>query len=76
MVMAGAGGVNHEELCNLATQHFGKIGHTYDAEIPLELNCRYTGKVSVLIKIRGSHEKVWGVDLYARIYGNTITFFN
>merc|ERR1711990_526234 len=43
MVMAGAGGINHEELCDLTTKHFGKIGHTYDAEIPLDLNCRYTG---------------------------------
>jgi hypothetical protein len=45
MVMAGAGGVNHQELCDLTTKHFGKITHTYDAEIPLDLNCRYTGKV-------------------------------
>merc|ERR1711863_108636 len=43
MVMAEAGGINHEELCDLTTKHFGKIGHTYDAEIPLDLNCRYTG---------------------------------
>lgn len=43
MVMAGAGGINHEELCDLTTKHFGKIGHTYDAEIPLDINCRYTG---------------------------------
>ena len=44
MVLAGAGGVNHEELCQLATQHFGKLGHTYDAEIPIDLPCRYTGR--------------------------------
>jgi len=43
MVMAGAGGVNHQELCDLTSKHFGKIGHTYDAEIPKDLNCRYTG---------------------------------
>ena len=43
MVMAGAGGVSHQELCDLTSKHFGKIGHTYDAEIPLDLNCRYTG---------------------------------
>jgi len=43
MVLAGAGGVNHEELCNLADKHFGKIGTTYDAEIPIEGPCRYTG---------------------------------
>merc|ERR1712038_1074455 len=28
MVMAGAGGVNHQELCDLTSKHFGKIGHT------------------------------------------------
>lgn len=44
MVMAGAGGVNHGELCKLTEKHFGSIGMTYDAEVPLELTCRYTGK--------------------------------
>ena len=48
MVMAGAGGINHEELCDLTTKHFGKIGHTYDAEIPLDLNCRYTGMLIIV----------------------------
>jgi len=43
MVLAGAGGVNHEELCQLATKHFGKITDTYEAEVPLDLKCRYTG---------------------------------
>eukprot|EP00095_Tigriopus_kingsejongensis_P006311 maker-scaffold61_size441589-snap-gene-3.31 protein:Tk06311 transcript:maker-scaffold61_size441589-snap-gene-3.31-mRNA-1 annotation:"mitochondrial-processing peptidase subunit beta-like isoform 2" len=43
MVMAGAGGVNHEDLCKLSTEHFGKIGKDYKAEIPLDLHCRYTG---------------------------------
>ena len=47
MVMAGAGGVNHQELCDLTSKHFGKIGHTYDNEIPIDLNCRYTGIVQV-----------------------------
>ena len=41
MVLAGAGGVNHDELCKLADQHFGKIGATYDADIPIDAPCRY-----------------------------------
>ena len=48
MVMAGAGGVNHQELCDLTSKHFGKIGHTYDAEIPKDLHCRYTGNILYL----------------------------
>ena len=44
MVLAGAGGVNHEDLCDLATKHFGKITDKYDREVPLDLNCRYTGR--------------------------------
>ena len=44
MVLAGAGGVNHADLCQLATKHFGKITDKYDAEVPLDLQCRYTGK--------------------------------
>lgn len=43
MVLAGAGGVNHEDLCELGTKHFGKITDKYDAEVPLDLHCRYTG---------------------------------
>merc|ERR1712055_385305 len=43
MVLAGAGGVNHDELCKLADQHFGKIGTTYDAEVPIDAPCRYSG---------------------------------
>merc|ERR1712141_572638 len=43
MVLAGAGGVNHEELCDLATKHFGKITDKYDAEVPLDLAMRCTG---------------------------------
>ena len=27
MVLAGAGGVNHGDLCSLAEKHFGKIGN-------------------------------------------------
>merc|ERR1712227_1038122 len=43
MVLAGAGGVNHEELCNLADKHFGKIGVNVPNEIPIDQHCRYTG---------------------------------
>jgi len=43
MVLAGAGGVNHEDLCDLATKHFGAITDKYEAEVPLDLHCRYTG---------------------------------
>lgn len=43
MVLAGAGGVNHDDLCKLANQHFGKISKNYEAEVPLDLTCRYTG---------------------------------
>ncbi len=44
MVLAGAGGVAHEDLCKLATQHFGKISNVYESEIPKDVPCRYTGK--------------------------------
>merc|ERR1712142_1090015 len=43
IVLAGAGGVDHEDLCDLATKHFGKITDKYSAEVPIDLNCRYTG---------------------------------
>merc|ERR1719369_1040892 len=43
MVLAGAGGVKHEELFELAKKHFGKITDKYDHEIPTDLGCRFTG---------------------------------
>merc|ERR1712200_133861 len=43
MVLAGAGGVDHGKLCSLAEKYFAKIGTDYENEIPLEMNCRFTG---------------------------------
>lgn len=44
MVLAGAGGVNHNDLVKLADKHFGNVKITYDGvEIPLLEPCRYTG---------------------------------
>jgi processing peptidase subunit beta len=44
IVVAGAGGVKHDDLVKLTNQHFGKIGVTYDGEIPIDRPCRYTGR--------------------------------
>jgi len=46
MVLAGAGGVAHEDLCKLATEHFGKISNVYESEIPKDVPCRYTGRAT------------------------------
>jgi processing peptidase subunit beta len=43
MVLAGAGGVNHEELSNLAQQYFGNMSTSYSGEIPVLPHCRFTG---------------------------------
>jgi len=43
MVLAGAGGVEHASLVQLGEEHFKKIGTVYPNEIPIDLNCRYTG---------------------------------
>jgi len=43
MVLAGAGGVNHAELCSMAEKYFAKIGIDCPAEIPIDQHCRYTG---------------------------------
>ena len=36
-------GVDHDELVNLAEQHFGKLTVGYDGEIPALNACRFTG---------------------------------
>ncbi|XP_067684904.1 mitochondrial-processing peptidase subunit beta-like [Haliotis asinina] len=43
IVLAAAGGVNHDSLVNIAKQHFGSIGTNYEGEIPLLPPCRFTG---------------------------------
>ncbi|XP_071510409.1 mitochondrial-processing peptidase subunit beta-like [Diadema setosum] len=43
IVLAGAGGVNHDELVKLAEKHFGNLGTEYENEIPALTPCRYTG---------------------------------
>merc|ERR1719422_1021866 len=37
MVLAGAGGVDHESLCKMAETHFAKIGTDCPHEVPLDL---------------------------------------
>uniref|UniRef100_A0A7G3AJR8 Mitochondrial-processing peptidase subunit beta n=1 Tax=Lutzomyia longipalpis TaxID=7200 RepID=A0A7G3AJR8_LUTLO len=43
IVLAGAGGVKHEELVSLANKELGKIQNTYDGKIPKLDPCRFTG---------------------------------
>merc|ERR1712083_826744 len=43
MVLAGAGGVDHGKLCELAEKNFGKIGVDVPHEAPIDMHCRYTG---------------------------------
>merc|ERR1712210_268436 len=43
MVLAGAGGVDHGKLCELAEKNFGKIGVSVPHEAPIDMHCRYTG---------------------------------
>lgn len=43
MVLAGAGGIDHNELVKLAQQQFGNLGTTYENELPDLSACRFTG---------------------------------
>lgn len=44
MVIAGAGGVDHDELVKLAEKYFANVKVTYDGvKIPALTNCRFTG---------------------------------
>ena len=40
MVLAGAGGVNHKDLCSMAEKYFAKIGIDCPNEIPIDQHCR------------------------------------
>lgn len=43
MVLAAAGGVNHDELVKFAEQHFGGLKANYEGEVPIVNPCRFTG---------------------------------
>ena len=44
MVLAGAGGVDHQELVNLAEKHFSGVSYQYEhGKIPTIEPCRFTG---------------------------------
>jgi processing peptidase subunit beta len=43
MVLAAAGGVNHDELVTLGTKHLSNMSLTYEREIPVLSKCRFTG---------------------------------
>ncbi|KAH9364272.1 hypothetical protein HPB48_007001 [Haemaphysalis longicornis] len=44
IVIAGAGGVKHDELVKLAQQHFGSVKTNYETQVPpVDLPCRFTG---------------------------------
>jgi len=43
MVLAGAGGVDHGKLTQLADKYFGGLSNTYEGEIPVLPQARFTG---------------------------------
>ncbi|KAG9483428.1 hypothetical protein GDO78_009377 [Eleutherodactylus coqui] len=44
VVLAAAGGIKHQELCDLAQRHFGGLSSQYeDSIIPVLTPCRFTG---------------------------------
>lgn len=45
VVIAGAGGVNHEDLVKLTEQNFSKLDNCYPGEIPTLSPCRFTGNI-------------------------------
>lgn len=44
MVLAGAGGIDHDALVKLAEQHFKGLGMQYKGEAPEVPPCRFTGE--------------------------------
>jgi len=45
MVLAGAGGVKHDELVKLANKHFGSLSGSNDNMGPPLTRCRFTGEI-------------------------------
>lgn len=53
IVLAAAGGVNHNELVKAAEKHFSGLKSTYEGEIPILQPCRFTGQsfTSVILQL-------------------------
>ncbi|UJR23987.1 hypothetical protein I4U23_026953 [Adineta vaga] len=43
MVLAAAGGINHDQLVRLSEEHFGKLKAGYQGEVPDLVPCRFSG---------------------------------
>jgi len=43
MVLAAAGGINHDQLVRLSEEHFGSLKAGYQGEVPDLLPCRFSG---------------------------------
>uniref|UniRef100_A0AAQ5X3U5 Mitochondrial-processing peptidase subunit beta n=1 Tax=Amphiprion ocellaris TaxID=80972 RepID=A0AAQ5X3U5_AMPOC len=53
MVLAAAGGVNHEELVGLAKSHFSGVSFEYEGDaVPVLSPCRFTGSEVRCIRMR------------------------
>ena len=45
MVLAGAGGVQHDDLVKLANQHLGSLNSSSGSQPPTPARCRFTGTI-------------------------------
>ncbi|XP_072382610.1 mitochondrial-processing peptidase subunit beta [Diabrotica undecimpunctata] len=43
IVVAGAGGIEHQDLVKLAESHLGSLNNTYPGKVPVIAPCRFTG---------------------------------
>ncbi|CAF1679357.1 unnamed protein product, partial [Adineta ricciae] len=43
MILAAAGGINHDQLVKLSEEHFGKLKAGYQGEVPDLVPCRFSG---------------------------------
>ena len=50
MVLAAAGGVNHDELHKLAEKNFGNMNSAYDGGVPDLPSARFTGSEVYFLK--------------------------
>jgi hypothetical protein len=60
IVLAAAGGVNHNDLVKAAEKHFSGLKSAYEGVIPVLEPCRFTGQSFTFSWNEMSLEKVWG----------------
>jgi len=72
MVLAGAGGVDHDHLVKLAEKYFGDMTNHYPRAMPTLEHCRFTGSEVRNIFVDTVNHKMFGDKILLKVVRFTV----